>query len=113
MSADLIMDMQAMNAKLNAAVRMLRKTGTDYATAERDYKVLLRQESLKLRDDGMAVTLIDKTVYGIREVAEARMKRDIAEAVYRANQESINVLKLQLRLMDNQVSREWGTPQSS
>ena len=113
MSADLIMDVQGQIAKLNTSIKMLRKTGTDYAEAERDYRILLRQEALKLKDDGMAVTLIDKVVYGIRTVAEARMKRDIAEALYKANQESINVLKLQIRILDNQIGREWGNPQAS
>lgn len=88
---------------------MLRKSGTDYAAAERDYKVLLRQECLKLRDDGMAIGLIDKTCYGIPSVAEARFKRDVAETVYKANLEAINALKLQMRLMEGQISREWGT----
>ena len=50
------------------------------------------------------------TAYGIPKVAEARFERDVAEAVYRANQEAINSLKLQLRLMDAQLSREWSTP---
>lgn len=113
MSADLIMDVQALTAKLNTSIRMLRKTGTEFAEAERDYKILLRQEALRLKDGGMAVGMIDKCVYGIREVADARMKRDIAEATYKANQEAINVLKLQIRILDNQIAREWGNPQAS
>lgn len=113
MSTDLIMDVQALIAKLNTSIKMLRKTGTEFAEAERDYKILLRQEALKLKDSGMAVTLIDKTVYGIKSVAEARFKRDVASAIYDANKESINVLKLQIRILDNQIAREWGTPQSS
>lgn len=113
MSADLIMDVQAYTAKLNTSIKMLRKTGEEYAAAERDYKILLRQETLKLRDSGMAVGLIDKVVYGIRSVADARFRRDVAEATYKANQESINVLKLQIRILDNQIAREWVSPQSS
>ena len=113
MSADLIMDIQAMTAKLNTSIKMLRKTGAEYAEAERDYKVLLSQESLRLKDSGMAVTLIDKVVYGVRKVADARFRRDVAEATYKANQESINVLKLQIRIIDNQIAREWGAPQST
>lgn len=112
MSADLMLDLQAASARLDKAVRMLRKTGTEFAEAERDYKVLLRQEALKLRDSGTAVGLIDKTVYGVREVAEARFRRDVAEATYKANQESINVLKLQIRILDSQISREWSAPQA-
>ncbi len=89
------------------SIKQLRTSGTDYAQAERDYKVLLRQECLKLRDDGMAIGMIDKTCYGIPSVAEARFKRDVAEAVYKANLEAINSIKLQLRLLENQIQREW------
>lgn len=108
MKYDLYSELQAKTKQLEVSIRQLRKSGTDYATAERDYKILLRQECLKLRDSGMAIGMIDKTCYGIPSVAEARFKRDVAEAVYKANQESINSLKLQLRLLDAQISREWG-----
>jgi hypothetical protein len=94
--------------ELDVSVRALRKTGTEFATAERDYKKRLREEALKLKADGMAVTLIDKVVYGIPEVAELRFKRDVCEAVYQANQESINVLKLNIRIIESQLNREWG-----
>ena len=113
MSADLIMDIQSHIAKLNTSIKMLRKTGTEYAEAERDYKILLRQEALKLRDEGMPVTLVDKVVYGVKAVADAKFKRDVADATYKANMESINTLKLQIRILDNQVGREWGNPQAS
>ena len=55
----------------------------------------------------MAIGMIDKTCYGIPSVAEARFRRDVAEAVYKANLESINSLKLQMRLIENQISREY------
>jgi hypothetical protein len=82
---DLINDIGQKVKELETSVKQLRKSGTAYAEAERDYKVLLRTECLKLRDDGMAIGLIDKTCYGIPSVAEARFKRDVAEAVYKAN----------------------------
>lgn len=94
--------------ELGISVKALRKTGTEFATAERDYKKKLREEALKLKADGMAVTLIDKVVYGVPEVAELRFKRDVCEAVYQANQESINVLKLNIRIIESQLNREWG-----
>lgn len=93
--------------QLDASVRMLRQTGRSYAEAERDYKILLRQECLKLRDEGMAIGMIDKTCYGVPAVAEARFKRDVAESVYRANQEAINTYKLELRLIEAQLDREY------
>ena len=59
---DLIIEIGEKLKQLNVSVKMLRKSGTEYAQAENDYKILLSQESLKLKDSGMAVTLIDKVV---------------------------------------------------
>lgn len=108
MNFDLYEELQAKTRQLDKCIGTLRKSGTDYAQAERDYKVLLRTECLRLREEGMAIGMIDKTCYGIPSVAEARFKRDCAEAVYRANQEAINSIKLQMRLIEAQIEREWG-----
>ena len=105
---DLYQELQAKTRQLEASIKQLRQNGTAYAQAEREYKILLRQECLRLRDEGMAIGMIDKTCYGIPAVAEARFKRDVAETVYKANQEAINSVKLQLRLIESQISREWG-----
>ena len=99
--------------ELDQCIRELRKSGTAYAEAEREYKVQLRKWCLSLKADGMAIGLIDKTCYGIPEVAELRFKRDVAETVYRANLEAINSLKLQMRIIDNQLAREWSTYQGA
>ena len=106
-------ELQAKRNQLDASIRQLRKSGTEYAKNERDYKVLLRSECLRLREEGMAIGLIELTVYGIPSVAEARFQRDIAKVVYDANQEAIASLKLQMRLVENQIQREWGSPNNS
>lgn len=108
MSYDLYNELQAKTRQLDVSIRSLRRSGTEYAQAERDYKLLLRKECLKLRDDGMAIGMIDKTCYGIPEVAEARFKRDVSKTVYTANLEAINSIKLQMRLLESQIQREWG-----
>lgn len=110
MEYDLIQEIQQKTRQLERSIRELRKTGTAYAQAEREYKVLLRQECLRLRDEGMAIGLIDKTCYGIPSVAEKRFLRDVAEATYKANLEAINSLKLQIRIIDAQIGREWSGP---
>ena len=104
---DLYDELQTKTKQLSKAIMDLRQNGTAYATAERDYKILLRQECLKLRDEGMAIGMIDKTCYGIPSVAEARYKRDVAKAIYNANQEAINSIKLQMRLIESQLQREY------
>jgi len=92
---------------LQKSLEKLKITGKAYAEAERDYKVLLRQEVLKLRDEGVAIGVITLICYGIPSVAEARFKRDCADAVYQANQEAINTYKLKIRLIEAQMEREW------
>ena len=106
---DLTLELQQKLKQLEISIKELRRSGTNYAQAEMDYKVLLRQECLKLRDEGMAIGMIDKTCYGIPSVAEARFQRDVAQTIYQANQEAINTLKLQLRLIENQIGREFGS----
>lgn len=106
-AVELFNEMINLRRQLEKSILALRQTGTAYAQAEKDYKILLRQECLKLRDDGMAIGMIDKTCYGIPSVAEARFRRDVAESVYKANQEAINSIKLQIRILENQINREF------
>lgn len=108
---DLYNELQTKTKQLVASIKELRRSGTEKAKKERDYKILLRQECLKLRAEGMAIGMIDKICYGIPEVAQARFERDIADTVYTANIEAINSLKLQMRLIESQLSREWTSSQ--
>ena len=109
---DLWGEIQQKTKQLDYCIKELRKSGTAYAEAERAYKIKLREVCLRLKGEGMAIGMISLTCYGVTEIAELRFKRDVAETVYKANQEAINSIKLQLRLLDNQVSREWSTPQA-
>lgn len=105
---DLFNEIQELTKKLSTAVNQMAKYGKEFAEAERDYKITLRQEALKLRaENNTPVTLIQQTVYGIKEVADKRMKRDIAETMYKTSQEYINTLKLRIRVLEGQLSREW------
>ena len=105
---DLYNELENKLQELEVSIRSLRKTGSNYAEAERDYKILLRQEVLKLRDEGQAIGVITLICYGIPSVAEARFKRDTAETIYKANLEAINSIKLQLKLIEAQIQREYG-----
>lgn len=101
-------DIQDLTNRLNQAIKLLAKYGREFAEAERDYKICLRQEALKLRSEkNMPVTLIQQVVYGVPEVADKRFKRDVAEAMYQTAQENINSIKLQIRVIEGQLNREW------
>lgn len=106
---DLFNDIQELIQKLDVSIKTLANNGRALAEAERDYKITLRQEALKLREEkNMPVTLIQQIIYGVPDVADKRFKRDIAEAMYQTNQEFINTTKLRLRLLESQLSREYG-----
>ena len=109
---DLWQEIERKRKELNVCIRELRRSGTAYAEAERAYKVQLRETCLRLRSQDMAIGMIQLTCYGVPEVADLRFKRDVAEAVYTANKEAINSCKLQLRLIEGQLGREWSTPQA-
>ncbi len=104
---DLMQELHRLSSELDESIKRLRRNGIAAAEAERDYKMLLREECLKARDAGMPIGLIDKTCYGIKNVADARFNRDVAQATYKANQEHINIKKLQLRIVEGQIDREW------
>lgn len=105
---NLFNDLQELTVRLNQAIKLLAKYGREFAEAERDYKITLRQEALKLRaEKNMPVTLIQQVVYGVPEVADKRFKRDVAEAMYQTAQENINSIKLQMRVIEGQLNREW------
>ena len=112
MEYDLYTELQQKRHDLSVCIRKLRETGSALAEAERAYKVMLRAESLALRDEGMPVTLIQLTVYGVQSVATLREERDKAEVIYKANQDAVNAIKLELRLIEAQLQREWATPQA-
>lgn len=47
-----------------------------------------------------------KELYG--KAANERFKRDVAEVMYKTAQENVNSIKLQIRILNDQISREWG-----
>ena len=109
MENDLFEALNSKRRELEQSVKMLRKTGTEAALAEREYKVALRAEVLKMRDAGEAVGIINLTIYGVPTVAELRFKRDVALTIYEANKEHINSTKLEMRIIEEQIKREWST----
>lgn len=111
---DLYEDIERLIAELDVSVKNLRKSGSDYAQAEQNYKIKLREEALKLRaEENMPVTLINQIIYGVPDVARLRFERDVKEAVYKANQEAINSIKLKLRILENQINREYNTSKNN
>lgn len=63
------------------------------AEAERLHSIAVRVETLHLKDEGMAVTLIPTLVKGTEKIANLKYDLDVAEAVLRACVESLRDIR--------------------
>ena len=105
---DLINELFQKQKQLDVSIRSLRKTGEEYAKAYTDYRIAVAQELVKLKNEGYAITLAGDIARGKPEIAKLKFKEISSEAIYKANLESINALKLELKVLMNQYDKEWG-----
>lgn len=111
MQQDLFSEREALRRKLDQCIRMLRETASDYAKADREYNVAVRACWMRLRDKDMPIGMISKVYKGEDDVAAKRFALIQAEAMKDANKEAVMSYKLQLRLVEDQIQREWSNPQ--
>ena len=105
---DLYNELNNLISKLDVSVKSLRKTGSEYAKAYTDYRVALAKELMILKEEGYAITLAGDIARGKPEIAKLKFKEISSEAIYKANQESINALKLQIKIIQEQINKEFG-----
>lgn len=104
---DLFLAMQEKTALLDSALNQLGKRGRAYAEAERAYRAALSKEILKERNSGTPVTIISDVCRGDKEIAKLKFERDVTEVTYKAAMEAINIYKLEVNLLREQIDREW------
>lgn len=107
---NLWLEVKDLTEKLDGAIEEMRRCGQELAAAERAYKVQLRKTALRLKMGGMAVGMIQLTIYGDDDVAPLRERRDVAEAFYQAAKEAAMSYKLQAKLVNEQINREYSAP---
>ena len=107
MEYDLYNELMQKSKELDISIKSLRKTGNDYAEAFTKYRVELAKELMKLKAEGYAITLAGDIARGKPEIAHLKYQEIAKEAVYRANLESINAIKLQIKLIQSQLDKEW------
>lgn len=104
---DLMLEIQSRMKTLDVALKEYGKRGKEYAEAERQYRSALAQKILQERDKNTPVTIISDVCRGSAEIADLKFKRDVAEVLYKSAQEALNCYKLQIRVIENQIEREW------
>lgn len=102
-----IQKMQELNTYLTTALAEYKKRGTDYAKAYKNYRVLLSQELLKLKAEGMPVTIAYDIARGIEQVANAKEQEIITECLYKSCQEAINTYKLQIKILQENINKDY------
>ena len=102
---DLLTEIRNKCELLDKAVNQFGKRGRAAAEAERNYRILYAQEMLKLKSEGLPATLIPDIAKG--NTADAKFDRDAADVTYQSAKEAINALKIQIKVLDEQLSREW------
>jgi hypothetical protein len=105
---DLYNELMEKSRLLDNSIKMLRKTGSDYAKAYTDYRIELAKELMILKNEGYAITLAGDIARGKPEIAHLKFEEISKEAIYKANMESINVLKLQIKIIQEQLNKEYG-----
>lgn len=95
--------------QLTEAQSSFKAAGVALAEAEHAYRVAKAVKIFELRDEGQPATIIGDLVNGDSYIAELRMERDVAEVEFKAVQSNINTLKLELRLINDEINREWNS----
>ncbi len=104
----LVNDLQYKLNMVNKAIDTLAKNGQAKAKAEMEYRIALRQEILAEREKGTPVTIVGDVCRGHPKIAALKFARDTAEVVYDANMEAIMAWKMEAKMLESQIQREWG-----
>lgn len=104
---DLYQAREEITSQLMQELETCRKSGIQYAENEAEYRKALRVSILNLRAEGLPVTITPDVARGEEHIANLKMARDASEAVYKSSQEFINVLKIRLRMVNDEIARAW------
>ena len=109
---DLYAEERELRSRLDRFIKEYRELGAEHARRDREYYTAKAAKTLELRDQGMPVTVISQVVKGLSPVAEARERMLVSETMARAALEAVMSTKLQIKLVDSQLQREYSNPQA-
>lgn len=79
----------SLNQELTEIIDELQPLAEKMCEKEKEYKIMLSQEVLKLRNEGLAVSLIKDVVAGLKGVAEAKFQRDFTKELFVITKEKL------------------------
>lgn len=97
--SEIIREMRDINQRLNGAIKEVYKQAILKSETERDYKIALRLETLKLKSEGYPATLINNLAKGEARIAALRFERDKAKTLYDTARDSMNSLRVEASVL--------------
>jgi hypothetical protein len=107
LSEDLLLQLKDTMSLLDKALKELGRRGQANAQAEQNYRISLAEKMLIERDKKTPVTILSDVCRGDRQIAKLKFERDVAEVMYKSALEAINCFKIQVKVLENQIDREW------
>lgn len=92
---------------MKAASSELKHRGMEKARAEAEYQKAKNKRVLEMKAEGHSASLIQMLIKGDPEVNTKLFERDCAEVSYDSARDALQVYKLDARLLEAQISREW------
>lgn len=104
---DLIIELQGRVSMLDTALKQLGNRGRAAADAEQKYRISLAQKIMVERDKGTPATIMSDICRGDPQIAKLKFDRDVAEVTYKSAMEACNIYKIQVKVLENQIDREY------
>ena len=92
---------------LDVALREAKTRGNLMVERECEYYTAKSKECFSLLEAGHANTFIQQVIKGRPSVAEAMQRFHAAEVEYKNANEAINAMKAKLRVLENELEREY------
>jgi hypothetical protein len=107
MAIELINQMLDKTSQMTTVISELKKRGRKMAETEADYRSALAQKILILRAEGFPATIMSDVCRGDKDISRLRLVRDIAKTEYDVANEMLQVLKLQIRVLQAEIERDY------
>lgn len=104
---ELINQINELMRSLPEAIKIMGRYGREYSVADVEYRKSKAIRTAVLKDKGTPATLIKDLIYEDDDLCEKLKERDQKEALWKTSQEHINALKIEIKVIQGQIDREW------
>lgn len=91
---DITQELYESSKRLEDGSKEIFRLAKEMAESEREYRRALTHEIMKLKNEGMSITLIQEIARG--NTSDLKFNRDLAEAKYTAGRDSMKAIAVQI-----------------